>query len=178
MRLSTSTLAATAGALFAVTAAIDIPHDQSEHFSGVLDYLLEVVFSLSMAASAAAAWSLLRSVRGRLGRSAWTAVGLGYALLTVVTAATAASGRDVLGPLFALSLLAIGLGSLALSGADLTGRLTPRGTGLVMLVGMVAMVALGEGYGVLAWATAWFAVAALARPAVVDHSPESTPIPA
>ncbi len=163
MRLSTSTLAAAAGALFAVTAAIDIPHEQPEAFAGTVDYLLEVVFSLSMAASAATAWTLVRSTSTRLGRTGWTLAGVGYAVLTVVTAATAVNGGDVLGPLFALSLLAIALGSLVLAGTDLAGRLVPRGTGIVTLVGMVAMVVLGEGYGVLAWSAAWFAVAALTR---------------
>src|SRR5687768_12284582 len=97
MRLSTSTLAATAGALFAATAAMDIPHDQPEAFAGTLDYLLEVVFCLSMAASAATAWTLLRTTGSRPGRAGWGLALLGYSLLTVVTGATAVNGGDVLG---------------------------------------------------------------------------------
>jgi hypothetical protein len=163
MRLSTSTLAMTAGVLFAATAAIDIPHTQPDEFTGSLDYALEVLFSLSMAASTAAAWALLRDAGSRVARVGWTAVGIGYALLTVVTAATAASGGNVLGPVFGLALLAIGIGSVTLTAGDVAGRVAPRGAGIVTLVGLVSMVALGEGYGLLGWSAAWFAVGALLR---------------
>ena len=164
MRLTTSPLALAAGALFAVTAAIDIPHAQPDDFAGAMDYVLEAVFCLSMLASVAATWTLLRSAASRPARTGWGVLGTGYTLLTFVTGATAASGGNVLGPVFGLGLLALVVGSLLLAGTDLAGRVTPRGAGLVTLVGLVAMVALGDGYGVLAWSAVWFAVAALSRP--------------
>ena len=163
MRVTASHLALAAGTLFAATAAIDIPHHQPDPFNAPLDYVLEVCFSASLAAGAATAWTLLRSSAGRVGRVGWSLVGLGYSALTVVTAATALSGHDVLGGVFGLALLAIGLGSLVLFAGDVAGRVGPRGAGIVLLVSLVAMMALGEGYGLLGWSAGWFAVAALAR---------------
>lgn len=163
MRLSTSALAASAGALFAVTAGLDIPHHQPNPFGGPIDYVLESLFSLSLAASAATAWTLLRSAGSRLAQVGWSLLAVGYATLTVVTAGTAVNGADVLDPVFGIALLAISLGSLVLFGADVAGKVAPRGAGVVCLVGLVAMMALGEGYGLLAWSAVWFGLAALAR---------------
>ena len=162
MRITTSHLAVAAGALFAVTAAIDIPHHQPDPFLEPLDYVLEVFFSLSLAAGAATAWTLVRAAVCRLAQVGWGLVGVGYSALTLVTAATALSGGDVLGGVFGLALLAIGVGSLTLFAADVAGRVSPRGAGVVMLVSLVAMIALGEGYGLLGWSAGWIAVAALA----------------
>ena len=163
MRPTTSALALTAGALFAVTAGFDIPHHQPDPFAGPIDYVLETSFSLSLAAAGATTWTLLRSATSRLAQVGWALLTLGYALLTVVTAATAVNGGDVLGPVFGVALLSIAVGCLTLFGADAAGRTAPRGAGVVLLVGLVAMMALGEGYGLLAWSAAWFAVAALNR---------------
>lgn len=178
MRISTSALAVTAGVLFAATAAIDIPHHQPDPFGGPVDYVLETSFSLALAAGAATAWTLLRSARHRFAQAGWSLVGLGYAALTVVTGCTALNGGDVLGPLFGLSLLAISLGSLVLFATDAAARVAPRGAGVVSLVGLVAMMALGEGYGLLAWSAMWFAVAALARLTSSDRSFEPAPVSA
>lgn len=175
MRSSTSTLALTAATLFAVTAGIDIPYEQHQPFADTMDYVLEGAFSLSLGAGAAAALMLLRAAGSRLGRTGWGLVTGGYAALTVVTAATAVAAHDVLGPVFGLALLAIGLGSITLCVADATRRLEPRGSGVVMLVSLVAMVALGDGYGLLGWAAGWFAVAALARQTATERSPEAAP---
>ncbi len=163
MRPTSSTLALTAGVLFAATAAIDIPHHQPDPFAAPVDYLLEVCFSLSWAAGAATAWSLVRAATSRFAAAGWGLLGLGYSALTVVTAATAVNGGDVFGPVFAVALLTISLGSLVLFGTDVAGRVAPRGAGVVALVGLVAMMALGEGYGLLAFSAVWFAIAALSR---------------
>ena len=163
MRPTTSALALTAGALFAVTAGFDIPHQQPDQFAGPIDYVLETSFSLSLAAAGATAWTALRAATGRVGQIGWSLLTIGYALLTVVTAATAVNGGDVLSPVFGIALLSISAGCLTLFGGDAAGRVAPRGAGVVLLVGLVAMMALGEGYGLLAWSAQWFAVAALAR---------------
>jgi hypothetical protein len=161
--LPTSRLAVAAGVLFAVTAGIDIPHHQSDPFDGALDYVLEAAFSASLALAAAGSWTLLRSAASRPAKAGWSLTAAGFGMLTVVTAATALTGGDVLGPVFGLALLAIAVGSVTLCVADALRRVEPRGSGVVMLVGLVAMVALGDGYGLLAWSAAWFAVAALGR---------------
>jgi hypothetical protein len=169
MRPTTSTLALAAGALFAVTAGFDIPHHQPDPFAGPIDYVLEASFSLSLAAAGATAWMSLRSAASRVSQVGWSLLTLGYVLLTAVTAATAVNGGDVLGPAFGIALLSISVGCLTLFGADVAGRVAPRGAGVVLLVGLVAMMALGEGYGLLAWSAAWFAVAGLARLTSTDR---------
>jgi hypothetical protein len=164
VHLSLRHLALAAGSLFAATAAVDIPHVQNTAgFEGPADYVLEVLFSLSLAASAASLWRLRGAATTRGVRIGVTVPLAGYALLTVVTAATAAAARNVLGPLFALGLLLVLTGSLALAMLDLRGRIEPRGVGAALVAGVVAMTLLGEGYGLLAWSAAWFAVAALAH---------------
>jgi hypothetical protein len=156
-------LALATGVLFAATAAIDVPHAQhTSGFTGVLDYLLEVAFSLSLATGAL---TLLRVSTSQPTRTRRVVVGVptaGYAVLAGVTAATAAAGRDVLGPLFVLGLLLVLGGTLALAVLDLARRAEPRGVGLALLLGVLVMVVLGEGYGLLGWSAGWFAVAALA----------------
>lgn len=176
-RTFASPLAVASGVLFAVTAAIDIPHHQTDPFTRPLDYVLEAAFSLSLALAAAACWTLLRSAANRPAKVGWSLTTAGFGMLTVVTAATALTGGDVLGPVFGLALLAIAIGSVTLCVADALRSVAPRGSGAVMLVGLVAMVALGDGYGLLAWSAAWFAVAALAREngAPAQESDGSTP---
>jgi hypothetical protein len=54
-------------------------------------------------------------------------------------------------------------GYLVLAVLDLR-RLTPRFAGLCLAAGTVGVVALGDGVGTVAWAAAWFGVAALLQP--------------
>jgi hypothetical protein len=163
------------GLLFAATAAVDIPHAQhTEGFTGPLDYVLEVLFCLSLGAAATALWALSRSGPRRAARFAAMVPATGYTVLTLVTGATAVSGHDVLGPGFVLGLLLVLAGTLSLAVLDGMRRLDPRGVGLVLLVGAVAMAALGEGYGLIAWSAGWFAVAALARTAGSAQSAVTT----
>jgi hypothetical protein len=164
---TTRTLALLAGALFAATAAVDIPHEQAQPFASLLDYVLEALFSLSLATSGLAAFAFARSLpgSGRAVAIGWRSFAAGCGLLAVVTGATFVAGHDVLGPLFALGGLAVLAGAAALLVLDLRRRVRPRGAGMLLLTAVVAMVALGDGYGLLPWAAAWFALAALLAPA-------------
>jgi len=168
---TTRNLALLAGALFAATAAVDIPHEQAQPFASVLDYLLEVLFSLSLAASTVAALSVSRPATGRAVTVGWRTFAAGTGLLTVVTAATAVAGHDVLGPAFLLGGLSALVGAVVLLVLDLRRRVQPRGAGMLLLAAVVAMVALGDGYGLLPWAAAWFAVSALLVPARARELP-------
>jgi hypothetical protein len=152
-----------AGLLFAATAAIDIPHDQPNPFGGPIDYVLEATFSAGWGCGAVALWLLARTAANGFARAGWSLAALGYSALTVVTAATAVNGGDVLDPVFVVALLTIAAGSLVLFFTDVLGRVRPKGAGIVALVALVAMMVLGEGYGLLGWSAGWFAVAALAR---------------
>jgi hypothetical protein len=167
MTLTTRHLALATASLFAVTAAIDIPHEQAQPFASTLDYVLEAVFALSLAAGAATLFSLLRGARGWAARIGFGLSGLGTATVAFVAGATHVNGHDVLGPVFGIGLLATGLGYLVLAVGDLARKVQPRFAGLVLLGSMVAMILLGEGYGVIAWSAGWFAVGALLSPAPV-----------
>jgi hypothetical protein len=163
------------GLLFAATAAIDIPHHQPNPFEGPLDYLLEATFSAGWACGALALWLLAKASANVFARVGWSLAGLGYTALTVVTAGTAINGGDVLDPVFVVALLSIALGSLTLFFTDVLGRVRPKGAGIVALVALVSMIALGEGYGLLGWSAGWFAIAALTRTAQsVDGQSDAT----
>lgn len=167
MTITTRHLALAAGVLFAATAAIDIPHDQAEPFVSRADFVLEAVFALSLAAAALTLGALARVAASWAARAGFGVAALGTGTLSVVAGATHVSGHDVWGAAFGLGLLGIAVGYLTLAVADLRRRVEPRYAGLVLLVALVAMVALGDGYGEIAWSVGWFTVAALLAPAPV-----------
>lgn len=168
---ATRTLALLAGTLFAATAAIDIPHEQGQPFGSLLDYVLEVLFCLSLTTSALAAWSLSRPASGKGVLLGWRCLAAGNGVLAVVTGATAAAGHDVLGPGFLLGGVATLVGAVVLLVLDVRRRVSPRGAGMLLLGAVVAMVALGDGYGLLPWAAAWFATATLLAPLDARQEP-------
>ncbi len=164
MKLTARPAALVAGTLFAATAAIDIPHTQGQPFAGPLDYALEAVFAGALWSAALALSLLSRGASGRR-RVSWLVPAAGCALVAVAATATLVAGQDVLGPAFMLGLLLVLAGYLVLAVLDLRRRLTPRFTGLALAAGTIGMLALGEGVGTLAWAAAWFGMAALLQPA-------------
>ena len=165
---SVRVLALTAAALFAATAAVDIPHDQPAQFATPADYVLEILFALALgvAALACQAWSVRACVdRMKGARIATTTAAAGFACLSLSAWTTAAVGHDALGPAFLLGLLLMAGSSVALLVLDLRRRVSPRFAGVSFALATVGMVALGDGYGVLAWTAGWVAIAALAAPA-------------
>ena len=165
MQLTARPAALVAGTLFAATAAVDVPHVQAQPFAGPLDYVLEALFAGALWSAALTLWLLSRTSSGRGRRAAWRVPAAGCGLVGVAATATLVAGHDVLGPVFALGLLLVLAGYLVLAVLDLRRRLTPRFTGLCLAAGTVGMLALGEGVGTVAWAAAWFGVAALLQPA-------------
>jgi hypothetical protein len=157
--------ALTAAALFAATAAVDIPHDQPRVFGSPIDYVLELLFALALAAASFACNAWVCREERRSSRLAVRAAAAGFGLLSLSAWATAARGEDTLGVAFLLGLLLVLGASVALLVLDLRRAVTPRFAGLTFALGTVAMLALGEGYGVLAWTASWAAIAALASPA-------------
>ena len=177
MTITPRHLAALAGAFFAVTAAIDIPHEQAQPFVATIDYVLEAVFAIALGLGAAALWSHSSSVRTRGRRIAWSVPALGYTVLALTAGATHVAGQDVGGPVFPIGLLLVMGGSLTLLVLDVRKRLEPRGAGLVLVAAVVVMAVLGEGWGLIAWSAGWFALAALLSPARVD-TPVREPVAA
>jgi hypothetical protein len=171
-------LAFVSGSLFAATAAIDLPHDQAREFVSTADYVLEAVFTLALAAGTLTLLALLRSATSRLARVGFAVAGLGTATLAVVAGATFVNGSEVLDTVFPLGLLGIILGYLVLAVADLRRNVEPRFVGLALIASLAAMIALGEGLGVVAWAFGWFAVAALLAPAPARAATRTPAAPA
>ena len=167
MKIPTRHLALLAGSLFAVTAAIDIPHDQAKVFDATLDYVLEASFTLALVAGAATLFSMFHSAHGWLPRIGFGLSSLGTLTLALAAGATLVNGREALDSVFPLGLLGIMLGYVVLAVADLRRRVHPRFAGLALVGTVVAMIALGDGYGVIAWSAGWFTVAALLGPAPV-----------
>ena len=165
MMLTARPAALAAGTLFAATAAIDVPHVQAQPFTGPLDYALEGFFAAALWSAALALWLLSRTAAGRGRRIAWRVPALGCALVGTAATATLAAGHDVLGPVFMVGLLLVLVGYAVLAVLDLRGRSAPRFVGLTLAAGTVGMLVLGDGPGTVAWAAAWFAVAALLQPA-------------
>ena len=162
--------ALTAAVLFAATAAVDIPHDQPSPFRTPADYLLELLFAvaLSVAAIACQAWACQDGCQDgcRAGRATRVAVGTaagGFVLLSASAWSTAARGQDSLGAVFLLGLLALVGSAVALLVLDLRRRVAPRFAGITFALATVGMIALGDGYGVLAWTAGWVAIAALSQ---------------
>ena len=138
-----------AAALFALTGALELAHDQVSPFTSTLDYLIEGAFVAALAAGAAALWQL----RDRSGRLAWTTVAFGYGTLVLAAGATFVRGQESLDPVFPLGVLAITLGLLAAAILDARGRLEPRGIGLALLAGWAVTVAADSVLGIAAgWA--------------------------
>ncbi len=169
MHPRTRPAAALAGTLFALTAAIDIAHDQPPQFTSTADYVLEALFAGSLVASAVALALLGSSAERRVARVGWGLTLLGTVTLAVVVTATFLNGEETLDAVFPAGLLSILLGYVVLAAADLAGRVTPRFAGVALFVSGVGMIALGDGYGVVAWAAGWFALTALTAPAVVER---------
>jgi hypothetical protein len=170
--------ALTAAVLFAATAAVDIPHDQPAHFRTPVDYVLELLFALALSASVIAcqAWACQDGCRDgcRAGRATRVAVGTaagGFVLLSASAWSTAARGQDSLGPAFLLGLLALVGSAVALLVLDLRHRVAPRFAGITFALATVGMIALGDGYGVLAWTAGWVAIAALSQAGTRERTP-------
>lgn len=177
MTITSRHLAALAGVFFAATAVIDIPHEQAQPFVSTADYVLEALFALALAFSAAALWGHRRTGTTRGRRIAWSVPALGYTVLAVTAGATHVAGGDVGGPAFPIGLLLVLGGSLGLLVLDLRKRLEPRGAGVVMVATVVVMAVLGEGWGLISWSAGWFALAALLSPARVG-TPVREPVAA
>lgn len=168
MTRTTRLAAITAAALFVAAASIDIPRDQPLVFTGAIDYLLEGLFAAALWAAAAALVALAIGNPRLPARIVLGTAALGHSLFAVAATATLVNGRESLDPVSSVGLLLILVGYLGFLIVDLLKRVTPRFTGIAMFVATIGMFALGDGWGMIAWAAGWFAVAAI----VHERQPE------
>ena len=149
------TLPLAAAALFALTGALELAHDQMSPFTSTLDYLIEGAFVAALAAGAAALWQLRdRGGRTRLDRSPPSATERSCS--PPAPHSSAARNRSTLSspsaswPSRSACLVA--------AIQDARGRLAPRGAGFVLLAGWAITVASNSA---LAIAAGWALVALL-----------------
>lgn len=164
--MPTRSLALATAVLFGLLAIIDIPHDQPDPFASPVDYAMEVCFALALMSGAATLGALSRAASSRIAAAGWLLGAAGLGLVAVAATATAVVGSDTWEVLFLLGLPLLIVGALVVAGADVARRVDPRFAGLALLVGVVGMFALGDGYGVVAVGAAFFAISLLLqRPA-------------
>lgn len=158
-----TTLSLTAAVPAAALGVLEVLHDQREVFTSSLDYVVEVVFAISMLA-ATAAYSYLASGSTGLPRVAWSLCAAGSASVAVAATATAVAGEEVLGTVLGVGLLALVIGLLVALVADLRGRVEPRRTGVLLFVALVGSVVVeATGAGGLVLAAGWFGVSRIAE---------------
>lgn len=167
-------IALVAAALYAVTGALELAHDQPAVFADPIDYWIEGTFALALLASVVVLASLARAgLSGRAGTIGWTLAVVGNAALLFAAAATALEGRESLDPLFPLGFLVIVASYATLAAVDLRRRLDPPRAGLVLLVGFIATAVVDNlvvGGGTLVLAATW---AAVGRLTAAPHAPAS-----
>jgi hypothetical protein len=163
--------AVAAAILFAATATVDIPRAQPTVFTGTIDYVLEALFASALwAATIALACLAVRNSR-RAARLVIITATLGHACFATAATATLINGREALAPVALVGLVLIMAGYLGFFVVDLIKLVEPRFSGIAMLVATVGMLVLGDGWGLIAWAAGWFAVAA-----ILHERKPSTPI--
>jgi len=136
-------------AAYGAGAVLELVRDQPTHFSSPVDYLIEAMFVAGLAGTVAVLVGLARGQHTTGTRAAlWVAI-LGNAATLVAATATLVLGRDVLGGVFVIGVLATILGYLATAVLDLLRKLTPRLAGVVLLLGFVGSVVVGSVLGAL-----------------------------
>ena len=132
------------------------------------------MFVAGLAATVAVLIGLVRGQQSVAIRIALVVAGSGSTGLLVAATGTLALGREVLDGVFVIGVLAIIVGYLAMAVLDLFRRLSPRLSGVVLLLGFVGSMVvsgilgalLGHGgdggtAGGLALAASWVAVGRL-----------------
>lgn len=168
MTRPTRIAAVAAAILFVAAASIDIPRDQPLVFTDTVDYVLEAVFAAALWAAAAALVTLVLANTRLPARIVLATAALGHALFATAATATLVNGRESLDPVSSIGLVLIMAGYLGFLIVDLLKRVEPRLSGVAMFVATLGMFALGDGWGMIAWAAGWFAVAAI----VHERQPE------
>ena len=163
MTRHTRTAAIAAAVLFVAAASIDISRDQPLVFTDTIDYVLEAVFAAALWTATAALVTLVLGNTRLPARIVLTTAALGHALFATASTATLLNGRESLDPVSSVGLVLILAGYLGFLIVDLLKGVEPRFSGIAMFVATLGMFALGEGWGMIAWAAGWFAVAAIAN---------------
>jgi len=151
------TLTALAAAGYAIEGAIVIRAPQPDsgwHSSG---YAVEAAFVVALLASIPLI-GLLRHSASRLSAVAAWSTRAGFGAMLVSAIPSLVSGRNELGPLFLLGVLASVVGLVVLSVGAVRNRPRFWWTTPTIAAGLVLSIALGDHGGGILFATAWAAV--------------------
>lgn len=157
--VSTAVVAAVVSGVAAVADwLIQLRHVQSDsHWQGI-DILIEVLFAVSLAATAVALTGFSRWLAvGRVGRIGAVVGQVGFALLFVSSVASAFAGENTLGALFPIGLLLALLGQLVLAVAGLI-RSAHRWAAPLPFLGLLLSVAVAPFGGQLLVGLVWLAL--------------------
>ena len=133
-------LAMIAAVSYGAGAALELVREQPTTFTSPLDYLIEAGFVGGLAATVAVLVGLLRRQRAAVARVALGVAAAGNTALLVAATGTLLLGREVLDGVFGLGLLGVVVGYLGLAVVDLLRRLTPRLTGIILMLGFAGSI--------------------------------------
>lgn len=138
---------------------IQLRHVQPDsHWQGI-DIVIEVLFAVSLAATAIALTGFARWLAvGRVGRIGTIVGQVGFALLLVCSVASAFAGENTLGALFPVGLLLALLGQLGAAVAGLV-RSAHRWAAPLPFLGLLLSVAVAPFGGQLLLGLVWLALA-------------------
>ncbi|WP_375400469.1 hypothetical protein [uncultured Amnibacterium sp.] len=156
MPMRTASIAAlVAGIASAADWLVQLRHTQPDsHWQGI-DVLIEIVFALSLIATAVALQGFPRWLgAGRVGRVGAIVAQAGFLLLFISAVASAIAGGNTLGPAFSLGLLLALLGQLVLAVAGLV-RSRRRSAAAVPFAGLLLSVLAAPFGGQLLLGVAW-----------------------
>jgi hypothetical protein len=150
-----------AGLGYLVQAIMGLIKPQTEVFSGISDYILEVVFIIALVATIFALMGLHSFLKGRYGKAGtigfWLVLA-GTVLMCLSAIATLIAGRNSLGIVFLGGLLLALIGYLVLGITILRAKSLPLPGGLALIFGFPLSVFLNTLGGGIIFGLAWLIV--------------------
>lgn len=165
-----------AGLFYCGTTIVDLVYPQTPVFTHSMDYLTEALFVVALLFTLIAYAGMHVLHQGRAGRFetlSFAAVISGTAGIAIAATATLLMGREVLGPVFLLGVLAALIGSICFGIAIMRGAILPRWVGIALMLALPLSFVLESVGGGLILGTAWlfigYAIATLGSKLIAPH---------
>ena len=135
-----------AGMMYVLTGVVSLFNPQKPVFVSFFDYLIEVIFVVALLGTLVTIASLhvlhQDSYYGRLGSAGSLTAFVGTTLLLVATVATTLAGREALGTVSFIGILATLVGLLLLGDSVLRAQVLPSWCGVLLIAGFPLSVIL------------------------------------
>jgi drug/metabolite transporter (DMT)-like permease len=165
-----------AGLFYCSTTIVDLVYPQTPVFTRPTDYLIEGLFVVALLFTLIAYVGIHVLHQGRVNRFetlSFAAVMSGTVGIAIAATATLLVGREVLGPVFLLAVLAALVGSICFGIAIIRGNILPRLVGIaVMLALPLSFVLEAVGGGILlglVWLLIGYAIATMGSKLITTH---------